>query len=150
MLNLTKSEQHKQKFIAIELFKIYNNCYRYSSQNVQDDAPIGAAKYVPATPPGTSSSMMTTRSSLESPKSSITSLEPEPCPSLMSKDDATIEAPKNELATKELNLLAQLIGADILANETQSSETFKISLFEQDKNETKEEKSQKYVHILIL
>ena len=131
------------------MFKNYNNCYRYSSQNVQDDAPIGAAKYVPATPPGTSSSMMT-RSSLESPKSSITSLEPEPCPSLMSKDDATIEAPKNELATKELNLLAQLIGADILANETQSSETFKISLFEQDKNETKEEKSQKYVIILKL
>ena len=85
---------------------------------------------------------MMTRSSLESSKSaSITSLEPEPCPSLMNKDDATIEAPKNELATKELNLLAQLIGADILANETQSSETFKISLFEQD--ESKEERQQK-------
>ena len=41
--------------------------------------------------------------------------------------------PQNELATKELNLLAQLIGADILANDRQSRDTFKINLFDQDK-----------------
>ena len=43
------------------------------------------------------------------------------------------ELPQNELATKELNLLAQLIGADILANDRQSRDTFKINLFDQDK-----------------
>ena len=43
------------------------------------------------------------------------------------------ELPQNELATKELNLLAQLIGADILANDRQSRDIFKINLFDQDK-----------------
>ena len=54
-------------------------------------------------------------------------------PTLSKTTSADDEMPKNELATKELNLLAQLIGADILANDRQSRDTFKINLFDQDK-----------------
>ena len=51
----------------------------------------------------------------------------------------TLKEPSNELATKELNLLAQLIGADILANEQQTNETFKINLFDKDAQQVEEE-----------
>ena len=105
------------------------NMYTNNETN-EEQVQGGAAKYVPATPSGSStipkSEMMEVRPSLE--KSS----DP---PNLVT----TLKEPSNELATKELNLLAQLIGADILANEQQTNETFKINLFDKDAQQVEEE-----------
>ena len=101
-----------------------------NNETHEEQVQGGAAKYVPASPSGSltmpKSDMMEVRPTIEKP------FDP---PNL----ETTLKEPSNELATKELNLLAQLIGADILANEQQTNETFKINLFDKDAQQLEEE-----------
>ena len=113
-------------FSVSELMYLNENIHSFRyTQTENENSPIqgGAAKYVSSVPPPSTYS-----------ETSIASTEPLMNTSrpTLSKTTST-EDDQNELATKELNLLAQLIGSDILANDRQSRNTFKINLFDQEK-----------------